>query len=172
MIGERGQRHVTWAYEALDKSATWRRDWTFDADGALQYQSHEVGFGDLKTRWFLSRTKNGWELTGRPPESCPKPNVRFHDETVFWFRTKRVKPGVRCGLALLDEVTFGVRRGTAEYRRDQDLNVGSEAVRTHLVEKKFSDGSEVHYLDRDGAPIRIDLVYPSSGVNLVFSANR
>lgn len=169
-IGERGQRHITWIYASVDKSSSWRRDWTYDADGTLTYQSHEVAFGDLKTRWFLSRSKQGWELTGRPPEHCPKPNVRFHDETVFWFRTKQVKPGVRCNLALLDESTFKLRSGTAEYRREQIIPLGNRSVKTKLLEKKFADGTEVHYIDESGAPVRIDLVFPSSGVNLVFSA--
>lgn len=172
MIGERGRRNITWTYESLDKSSSWRRDFSYDSDGSINYQSYEVGFGDLKTRWFLSRGKEGWELTGRPAESGPKPSVRFHDESVFWFRTKRVKPGAKVSLAFVDEVTFGVRRGTAEYRRDEQLSLGGRTVPTHLIEKKFADGSEVHYVDDLGTPIRIDMVFPSSGLNLVFLASK
>lgn len=172
MIGEAGSRTVTWTYVSLDKASSWRRDFSYDAQGVLTYQSHEVGFGDLKARWFLSRNKQGWELTGRPPEMCPKPNVRFHDESVFWFRTKQVKPGAKCSLAFVDEVTFGLRRGSADYRRDQAIDVGGRSVLTHLIEKKFADGSEIHYVDDTGAPARIDLVFPSSGVNLVFLAEK
>lgn len=165
-------RNIVWSYLAHESKSGWRKEWTYDSTAQLTFQSYEVSFGDLRSRWNLSREEGRWSLTGSKSIELPKKMSSVADASSLWFVEKKVAPGASVRIAAIDSGTFEVRKGMAKYLRDEEWKVEVRPFAVRVYEKRFDDETQVWYCGDGGEVWRIDLVFPNSSANLVFIDRR
>lgn len=169
--GIRGDRNVIWEFRSHDKSG-WRHEWTYAADGSLQYEAYETVFGQTKSRWYLEPRKEGWEFRRGSSVTNLARSLRLNDGSIHWFSTNPPKAGAETTASVFDPGTLRPKRGVVKLLRTEPFAWGSGALQVHVVEKRYDDVLEVFYLDDKGVPMRIDRVYPGGPNRLIFTAVR